>query len=171
MPAAHRIARRLLLLGVVAASITGACAAGTASAASPGAAGTSSGPAPLTVCPTLGTVAVTARTGAGTCVRNDCVSIAMATTGSAASCNSTTARNQSIMDVAPTPTPLVASPRSSGTAAPLAPAPSLSTTQIVIRSLVGIGIAALLLAGALALGGRRTRRRVEGASPRSTTAA
>jgi hypothetical protein len=63
------------------------------------------------------------------------------------------------MDVAPTPAPIITTPRSSALAdAPLAPAAAVTTSGLVIRGLIGVGIAALLLAGALALGGRRTRR-------------
>lgn len=168
MPAAST-ARRLLLLGVVAALLTGAFATGSASAASADA-GTAD-PAPLTICPTLGTVAVVTRTGESSCVQNDCAAIATATTGSTAACEGTASRSQTVMDTAPAPTPIVAATRTPGQAAPLAPAAALSTTALIIRSLIGIGIGALLLVGALLLGGRRTRRQEKVAAARSTTAA
>jgi hypothetical protein len=146
----------MLLLGAVVASLAIAGTAGVAGAATPTA---TASPTPVAICPAIGTVAVANVSGGTSCVNNDCVSIATAATGNAAACESGAARSQTVMDVAPTPAPIVAAPRNPGlAAAPLAPAASLSTSALIIRGLIGIGIIALLLAGALALGGRRTRR-------------
>ncbi|MBC7460940.1 MAG: hypothetical protein H7287_06225, partial [Thermoleophilia bacterium] len=113
----------------------------------------------LTICPALGTAPVTTLAGERACVPNDCASIAFASTGSTDGCTPDTVQQQWIMsstthDATPaTPDAIL------GSSARVLPAEATtSATTVAIRALVGVGVVALLLAGALSFSTLRTPR-------------
>jgi hypothetical protein len=126
-----------------------------------GAASASAAPASsdvLTICPAIGTSPVTTVTGEAACVQNDCASMAIAATGTDASCEAT-AQPMLLMSVAtPTVVARADAPRNSTPVLAPAPAPGASWQSITMRALIAVGALALLIAGGLALITRGTPR-------------
>ncbi|MCW2949568.1 MAG: hypothetical protein JWN41_581 [Thermoleophilia bacterium] len=146
-----RTALSRLIIVIVALLCVGSFAVGTAAAAP----ATSDA---LTICPVLGTAPVVSLTGAAECVPNDCASIAAATTGTDASCESTTPLLTLMSVPSAAAPPALANLRTPADAVAPAPAPGASWQTVLVRSLIGFGIGALLLAGAMAITSRRTSR-------------
>lgn len=115
----------------------------------------------LTICPTPGTAPVVTMAGERACVPNSCFAMAQAQTGSAAACEAATAPTTYLMSIDdPTVVPATADPITNSLARVLPATAPTNVQSVVIRSLIGFGIGALLLAGALMLRSRRMPRAI-----------